>query len=61
MKKYYTTPETVVSPVAYECMLTTDSVGLDDDFCAKESGNLILEDDDWGNNVAYDLWGDSEE
>lgn len=63
MKKYYITPETEISPVAYECMLTTDSVGLDDDFCGKENNLIFEEDDSFGDTWGVDsnnLWGDEE-
>ncbi len=65
MKKFYITPETEICPVAYECMLTTDSEGLDNDFCAKEN-NLMFDDDDdnfgdtWGVD-SNNLWGDEDQ
>lgn len=63
MKKEYIAPQTDVVFVLMEAMMTTDSDGLDDDFCAKEQGNDFFSMDDndlWGTG-SNDLWGDSDD
>lgn len=58
MKKEYIAPEIEEIHVTVEAILTTDSDGLEDDFCAKEQNQDIFDKEDnlWDYSTKKDIW-----
>jgi hypothetical protein len=57
MKRIYITPETIVSQMMGECVLTTDSLGH------LSGGEALSKESDvfeWDDNFSGDIWNDTD-